>query len=131
MKMFASLALSLSLFAAPAAFADGSQPATKEVQIGVNNVYVPGGFDSSSDVFVVVNGIFPNGCYKWGRAAKKDVDTFNHEISSIADVSQGMCIMVLIPFQKEVRLGKFASGKHNLRFVNGDGTYLEKTMVIE
>ena len=104
---------------------------TKEVSIGLNSVYIPGGFDSNSDVFVVVNGIFPNGCYKWGRAEKKDVDTFNHEISSVAEVSQGMCIMVLVPFQKEVRLGKFAAGKHNLRFLNGDGTYIERSMVIE
>jgi hypothetical protein len=104
---------------------------SKEVQIGINSVYVPGGFDSHSDVFVVVNGIFPNGCYQWGRADVKNKDTFTHEISSIANVSQGMCIMVLIPFQKEVRLGKFATGQHNLRFLNGDGTYIEKSMIVE
>jgi hypothetical protein len=39
--------------------------------------------------------------------------------------------MVLVPFQKEVRLGKFEAGKHTLRFENGDGTYFEKTLVIE
>lgn len=111
------------------AFAENVQ--TKEVQIGINSVYVPGGFDSTSDTFVVVNGIFPNGCYKWGRAEVKDVDTFNHEVKSIADVAQGMCIMVLIPFQKEVRLGKFATGTHNLRFLNGDGTYIDKALIVE
>lgn len=118
----------VAIFAAPA-FAE--TPSTKEVQIGINSVYVPGGFDSASDVFVVVNGIFPNGCYKWGRAEVTDQDPFHHEIKSIADVTQGMCIMVLVPFQKEVRLGRFASGKHNLRFLNGDGTYIEKALVIE
>jgi hypothetical protein len=54
-----------------------------------------------------------------------------HEVKSIASVSQGMCLMVMIPFTKEVSLGKFESGKHTLRFLNGDGTFLEKSMSIE
>lgn len=111
----------------------GSQqaPQEKEVQIGLSGVYVPGGFDSNSDSFVVVNGIFPNGCYRWSRAEVKDVDAYTHEIKSVAAVSQGMCIMVLVPFQKEVRLGKFSAGSHTLRFSNGDGTYFEKNLKIE
>lgn len=103
----------------------------KEVQIGLSGVYVPGGFDSSSDAFVVVNGIFPNGCYRWSRAEVTNVDDFTHEVKSVAAVSQGMCIMVLVPFQKEVRLGKFPSGNHTLRFANGDGTYFEKNLKVE
>lgn len=109
----------------------GQTAVEREVQIGINGVYVPGGFDSSSDVFVVVNGIFQNGCYKWKRADVDHKDAYNHVVKSVASVSEGMCIMVLIPFQKEVRLGKFAPGKHTLRFENGDGTYLEKNMNIE
>ncbi|HEX7673115.1 MAG TPA: hypothetical protein VF412_03035 [Bdellovibrio sp.] len=111
-------------------FADSSLP-EKEVQIGLSGAYVPGGFDSASDVYVIVNGIFQNGCYKWKRADVENKDAFNHSIKSIASVSQGMCIMVLMPFQKEVHLGKLASGKHTLRFENGDGTYFEKSMTIE
>ena len=129
MKTLTSLFFAMMLSAAPA-FAEQTAP-TKEVQIGINNVYIPGGFDSNSDVFVVVNGVFPNGCYKWGRADVNHVDSLTHEIKSIAQVSQGMCIMVMMPFQEEIRLGKFAPGKHTLRFVNGDGTFLEKTMDIE
>lgn len=106
-------------------------PAEKEVQIGISGVYVPGGFDSASDVYVVVNGIFQNGCYKWKRADVNHKDTYFHEIKSIASVSQGMCLMVLIPFQKEVRLGRFQSGKHVLHFDNGDGTYVQKSLVVE
>ncbi|KYG62816.1 hypothetical protein AZI87_16200 [Bdellovibrio bacteriovorus] len=113
------------------ALAEQPAPVEKEVQIGINGVYVPGGFDSASDVFVVVNGIFQNGCYKWKRADVTHIDTYSHEIKSIASVSPGMCLMVLIPFQKEVRLGKFAAGKHVLRFENGDGTYLEKSLIVE
>lgn len=106
-------------------------PAEREVQIGINDVFVPGGFDSTSDVFVVATGIFPNGCYKFKKAEVKNVDTFTHEVRTSASVSQGMCIMVLVPFSKEVRLGTFAPGSHTLRFLNGDGTYLEKLVKIE
>ncbi len=130
MKSKLLLTIASVLFVLPA-FSDQQMPADKEVQIGINNVYVPGGFDSTSDAFVVVNGIFPNGCYRWNRADVTHKDTFNHEVKSIASVSQGMCLMVLIPFQKEVQLGHFASGKHSLRFYNGDGTYIEKSMVVE
>jgi hypothetical protein len=105
--------------------------ATKDVAIGLNEVYVPGGFDSSADAYVVASGLFPNGCYSWKGADVKHVDTFNHEIQPYATVSQGMCIMVLVPFSKEIRIGKLASGTHTLKFLNGDGTYLQKTMSIE
>lgn len=106
-------------------------PTTKEVAIGLTDVYVPGGFDSDADTYVVASGLFPNACYTWNRAEVKHVDTFNHEVRTFAHVSQGMCIMVLVPFTKEIRLGKLASGDHSLKFLGGDGTYIEKVMHIE
>ena len=115
---------------AQASFAAAS-PTTKQVAIGLNDVYVPGGFDSNADSYVIANGLFPNGCYKWDRAEVKHVATFEHEVQPYANVSQGMCIMVLVPFSKEIRVGKLASGTHTLKFLNGDGTYLQKTMNIE
>ncbi|MFZ3231453.1 MAG: hypothetical protein WA160_14695 [Pseudobdellovibrio sp.] len=108
-----------------------SQPAEKDVKIGITGVYVPGGFDSSADAYVVVNGIFQNGCYKWKNAEVVHKTSTEHEVTSVASVSQGMCIMVLIPFQKDIHLGQLVAGKHTLRFLNGDGTYLEKTMNVE
>ncbi|MFN3455360.1 MAG: hypothetical protein ACK41T_10410 [Pseudobdellovibrio sp.] len=126
-KSIIAMTMILTSFAAVAA----DKPYEKEVQVGINGVFVPGGFDSSSDAYVVVNGIFQNGCYKWSRAEVSNTDEYNHEIKSIASVTQGMCIMVLVPFQKDVRLGKLSSGKHNLKFLNGDGTYLERSLVVE
>lgn len=107
------------------------QGQNREVIVGINEAYIPGGFDIYSDTYVIASGIFPNGCYRWSRADIKHVDQYNHEIRSIANVQQGMCIMVLVPFNKEIKLGRFNAGKHTLKFVNGDGTYLEKTMVVE
>ena len=104
---------------------------TKEVVVGLNDVFVPGGFDSEADAFVVVSGVFPNGCYKWKGAEVNHSGTFTHEVVSKATVSQGMCLMVLVPFTKDVRVGKLETGKHTVRFLNGDGTYFEKNLVVE
>lgn len=128
MKKF--FAIALTILAAQLTLAE-EIPSEKEVPVGISGAYIPAGFDSTSDTFVIVNGVFQNGCYKWKRAERTTRDEFTHEIRSIASVTQGMCIMVLIPYQKEVRLGKLATGKHTLKFLNGDGTYLEKTMVVE
>lgn len=108
-----------------------AQPLEKEVTIGISGAYIPAGFDSYSDAYVIVNGVFQNGCYRWKKADVTDLDTTSHVIKSIATVNQGMCLMVLVPFQKEIHLGKLQSGKHHLRFVNGDGTYLEKSLMIK
>lgn len=104
---------------------------TRLVQVGISDVFVPAGFDSNSEVYVVASGVFPNGCYRWSHAEVSHREKNVHEVRSMANVSQGMCIMVLVPFSKPVKLGKFSPGKHTLRFVNGDGTYLEKNLAIE
>ena len=111
--------------------AKADQVQEKEVIVGINGAFIPSGFDSTSDAYVVVSGIFQNGCYKWKRADIANTGEFSHEVQSIASVSQGMCLMVLVPFQKEVRLGQLAKGHHTIRFISGDGTYLEKQMVVE
>lgn len=137
MKKSTRSSLLLALFAssvfcvASVARAEDPLPQTRDVVVGVNDAYIPGGFDSDADSFVVVSGIFPNGCYRWKEGQVTDLDKKTHEIRSVASVSQGMCLMVLIPFSKEIRLGKLDSGLHTLRFINGDGTYLEKTLKIE
>lgn len=125
-----AVTMTLAFILSLSSFALAEAPTTREVPIGINDVYIPGGYRSGDDVNVVVSGIFPNGCYRWDRAEVKHSDPFNHQVLSIAKVTQGMCIMVLIPFTKEVRLGAFSAGQHNIRFVSGDGTYIEKKVTV-
>jgi hypothetical protein len=106
-------------------------PASKDVVLGLSEVYIPGGFSSQTDAYVVVSGLFPNSCYHWSRADLTNKTPMIHEIKAIASVAQTMCLMVIIPYQKEVNLGKLASGDHTLRFLNGDGTYFEKQLTVE
>lgn len=128
-SLILSLAALLTLSTGFAAANAGQE--TKEMMVGISDAYVPGGFDSDSDAFVVVNGIFPNGCYRWSRADVTHEAANLHEIRNYAKVQSGMCIMVLVPFTKEVHLGKLTAGTHKLRFLNGDGTYLEKQLTVE
>jgi len=106
-------------------------PKAHEEIVSVSDAYVTNGFDSGSDAFVVVNGVFMNTCYHWKEGRVKDTKPFVHEIRAVAEVKQGMCLMMLVPFNEDVRIGKLEPGVHTLKFMNGDGTYMEKHLVIE
>lgn len=117
-------ALLISLFA----HAAGEE---RIVAVGFSDAFIPSGFDSNSDTFVVASGLFPNGCYRWKEAEVNHPTPNLHEIRASATVSQGMCLMVLVPFTKEIHLGKLSVGNHAVRLLNGDGTYIEKQLRIE
>lgn len=111
--------------------ARSDQKVEKEIQVGFSDAYIPSGFDSNSESYVVASGIFPNSCYRWKEASVSHATQNTHEISATASVSQGMCLMVLVPFTKEIRLGKLPVGTHLIKLLNGDGTFIEKQITIE
>jgi hypothetical protein len=111
--------------------AAGGGVATRDIVIGINDVFIPGNLDNRAEAYVVVSGIFPNGCYRWKQADVNHVTDTTHEITSKAAVTQGMCIQVLIPFSREIKLGHLAIGTHTLKFMSNDGTYMERQLVIE
>lgn len=111
--------------------AEAKEGDVHEKVVGAIDVYVPSGFDTSSDAFVVANGFFPHSCYKLKGAKVDHVSATLHEVTLLADVTEGLCLTVIIPFHKEVQLGRLAAGQHKVRFVNGDGTYMERNLTIE
>lgn len=113
------------------AFAANERGETREQVVAINDAYIPSGFDSSSDAFVVVNGLFPNSCYRFRDAKVDHVGPALHEVRAYANVTEGLCLMVLVPFNKEVQLGKLSVGEHSIHFMNGDGTFWEKKLTIE
>lgn len=127
MTFCAALALCAAFYTAPA----HAEDETIEVVAGVSDAYIPSGFDSNSDAFVVIGGMFPNTCYDWKQSAVTHINATEHEVRAIAKVRQGICLMMLVPYSHEVQLGKMQTGTHVLRFMNGDGTYFEKEMNIE
>jgi len=105
---------------------------SKESVVGINSAFIPGGFDSSSDVYAIVSGIYPNSCYSWQRADVEPTDSQNViRVTAVASVTQGMCMMVLVPFQREVLIGTLPVGDYTLRFSNGEGTYFDEALSIE
>lgn len=129
MKKLAFLALTVATFAFGFARAEIPQPV--EVMVGINEAFIPDGLTPNTDAGVIVTGIFQNGCYKWSRAEVKEVSRTEHEVRTFATVNPGLCIMVLVPYQKQVKLGQLDAGVHHIRFVNGDGTYLDKTFEVQ
>jgi hypothetical protein len=124
--MLTLVAMSLSLSGVAKA-----EPVTKEVALNLHDVFIPEKIDKGADAKIIVSGMFPNSCYRWSRARVHDSSTTTHQIQGYALVTETMCLMVLVPYSKEVNLGKLAPGEHTLRFVNGDDTYFERTLVVE
>jgi len=106
-------------------------PVKKDVVITIHDVLVPERVEKGTDAKIVISGMFPNTCYSWSHPEVVTPNPMNHLIRAHAIVTQTMCLMVLVPFSKEVNLGKLAPGSHTLRFVNGDDTYFERTLDAE
>ncbi len=123
------MVLAAGLISIPLSHAE--TPKSRDVIVGVSDAYIPSNFDSSSDAFAVVNGLFPNSCYRFKETKVEHVGSALHEVTTVANVTEGMCLMVLVPFNKEVALGRLNVGEHQIHFLNGDGTYLEKRLTIE
>ncbi len=104
---------------------------SQETAISISEVYVPEGLNSKMDSYVVIAGIYPNGCYSWKRSDVVSLNLYSHIIRPIADVTQAYCIMVLVPFNEPVQLGRLSPGFHHLLFLSADGSYLQRTLEIE
>jgi hypothetical protein len=126
--------ISIVTFCAVTTFANSAAAesvATKDVNLTVSDVYIPGGFSQNTDAYVIVSGMFPNSCYKWNKAEVTSPTPLIQEVKATATVAQSICLMVMVPYQEEVNLGRLVSGTHTLRFLNGDGTSFEKTLTVE
>lgn len=100
--------------------------------ITASEVHIPSGFDSDSDAFIIVSALLRNSCYKWKGVTIDHNDRYTHSIRLVANVDDGgVCMMVVEPISQEIRLGQLDPGEHIIRLDNGDGTYFEKTLVIE
>ena len=131
MKAIISASLLIALVSA-FNFAGATQPSSKEVNIALNDVFVPETVEKGLDAKIILSGMFPNSCYRWSRVDVTNPEAMFHEVKAMAAVTTNtMCLMVLVPFSKEVNLGQLTPGEHTLRFVSGDDTYFERTLVVQ
>lgn len=113
-------------------FASADEPVTKEVAIAVNDVYVPEFVDHNMDAKIVLTGILQNSCYRWSKAQVTDRDPMTHDIKAMGLVTVNtMCLMVMIPYSKEVNLGKLPVGEHTLRVISADDTFFERKLIVQ
>lgn len=129
MKLVPLLAFAALVLAGPQAFANAGDIHEKVVPI--NDVYIPSSFDAGTEPYVVVQGMFMNTCYSLKRVDVKAIDSLTQEISTVANVKEGMCFGDITPFHKEVPLGRLSTGDHVIRFLHGDGTFMEKHLKID
>jgi len=130
LKKLSTFALAMSAMLLAPSESQASARRGTDVPVNIASAKIPSGFDQS-DVVAIVSGIYPNSCYSWSRADLDHKDAYLHEVKAIAHVTQGACLMVLVPFSEEIHLGAFEKGTHKLRFVNGDGTYFEQNLLVE
>ena len=127
MKLVKILLTAAVLLTSASVFAEDVE---KETYVSFTDVYVPKIVNPGENVVALLSGFFPNSCYRWKNGEVTHESTFKHTVKGLAAVSQGMCLMVIVPFNKEVDLGRLEQGHHVIRIVNGDGTYLEKELDI-
>lgn len=108
-----------------------AEPVSKELTIGVSDLFVPEVVERGTEAKIVMSGMFPNSCYRWSRAEVVDVSPLFHTVQAKALVTVNvMCLMVMVPFSKEVNLGQLPPGEHVIRMVSGDETYFERKLTV-
>lgn len=106
LTILTSLLLGLNL-----AFAeDRSAPQdTEVVTVPVSRAYIPHGFDNNDVTKIVVEGFFPNTCYKVKKQTPEDVivdPSGEIQVTQKAYKYNGMCLMVMVPFSQTIEVGK-------------------------
>ncbi len=109
----------------------GAKPATL-VPVLPRTVFVPTGFDNNDpNVSVVVEGEFPNSCYKVGPT-KFVVDKSRKKImisSQAIYQPSSFCLMMTVPYQKIIDLQFVPVGQYELSFVDSRGSAIKMGML--
>ena len=115
----ASMSLLFLATTATASMLASTEPT--KVTATFNKVYVPGGFDSNDNVQIVGEGMFKSTCYRHAETSVR-VDEATHTIylGPVAYEYAGLCLQVILPFERVVDVGILKTG--NWKIVQGDGT---------
>jgi len=103
--------LSSSLYAANAHEVD-----TLEIEAPVDKIYIPVNFDDNDNVEVVLQGKFPNSCYKIGQT-EAQIDPLSKRVMVRATSyvsTQELCLQSIVPFIQTVKLGLLPEGHYEV-----------------
>ncbi len=120
MQTFKSITLGIFFMLSISALADNS-PLLTSMTIG--KTYIPDGFDDNDNVQLVAEGYFPNSCYR-PAPSNRSIDLKKKEItlSPMAFKYDGVCLMVILPFEISFQLGPLKKGAYSIK--QPDGTLL-------
>jgi len=102
--------------------------APTKVKVNFAKIYVAQGFDSNDKVQIVGEGIYTNGCFR-NAETKVRVDHVQKVISltPFAYKYDGICIQVVLPFDRVVDIGILKAGTYKVR-LDGQSNFLGDVM---
>lgn len=107
-KSLLAIGMAMSVFTAPVASADVE---SRLVDVKIQNLFVPYGYDDNDEVVVILDGYLPDTCFKLaGSEVKRDGDKIT--ITQKAREYSGNCFDVTVPFTTTVKLGVLAKGDY-------------------
>ncbi len=96
--------------------ADGELLQPTEVTVALSTAYIPAGFDSNDRAQIVVEGFFPNTCYRVGPYEKNfDAKTHQLVITQKAYKYRGMCLNMIVPYNQTIQLGILDKNTYSIR----------------
>jgi hypothetical protein len=96
-----------------------------------NTIYVPRGFDSNDNVQIVGEGMFKNTCYRPAETSVViDHDKKTITVGPVAYEYSGMCLQVVLPFDRVLDLGMLKAGTYTVIQAT-DGTNLGTVSVAQ
>jgi hypothetical protein len=101
-----------------------------EVEIPVDHIFVPKGFDSNDNTEIVVTGYLPNLCY---QAPTVNVNVVGKEINvelKSLYYSNGACAEMIVPITEKVKIGVIDAGDYSIKVNKGRAPYEQSSIKI-
>lgn len=98
------------------AVADDAVEQPARVSVPLSGAYIPGGFDSNDRAQLVVEGYFPNTCYRVGPYEKKLNSTSNEiSVKQTAYKYKGPCLFMVVPFSQTIQVGILKANTYKVK----------------
>lgn len=104
------LILAIACFTAAAQAQVSNEPTLRAAYF--ERIYVPGGYDSNDHIQIVGEGTFNNSCFRFAEShVAIDEGTKQIHLGAVAYEYGGICLQVMLPFQRTMDLGILKAGK--------------------
>lgn len=102
-----------------------------KVSTSFGKIYVPAGFDNNDNVQIVGEGMFPNTCYRYAKTSVQvDHAAKTIRLDTVAYKYPGVCLQVIVPFDRVVDLGILKEGEYSI-ITNNDNQNVGRVSINE